>query len=164
MKVVMDSDSLIKLTRARAKEIVVKNIDVYIPPKVFEETVTIPKKEGFPDAFLIEENLDKGFVNIKTYKEDLHIEEMVNDLGMGYGESDVFRLYRSGGFDAISSDDRRFLMIVDALDIPYLTPTALIIYLFNEKILTKDDARLYLNNLKEMVSYEEYYLAIREVE
>lgn len=164
MKVVMDSDSLIKLTRARAKEIVVKNIDVYIPPKVFEETVTIPKKEGFPDAFLIEENLDKGFVNIKTYKEDQHIEEMVNDLGMGYGESDVFRLYRSGGFDAISSDDRRFLMIVDALDIPYLTPTALIIYLFNEKILTKDDARLYLNNLKEMVSYEEYYLAIREVE
>lgn len=164
MKVVMDSDSLIKLTRAKAKEIVVKNIDIYIPPKVFEETVTIPKKEGFPDAFLIEENLDKGFVNIKTYKEDQHIEEMVNDLGMGYGESDVFRLYRSGGFDAISSDDRRFLIIVDALDIPYLTPTALIIYLFNEKILTKDDARLYLNNLKEMVSDEEYYLAIREVE
>lgn len=89
---------------------------------------------------------------------------MVNDLGMGYGESDVFRLYRSGGFDAISSDDRRFLKIVDALDIPYLTPTALIIYLFNKKILKKDDARSYLNNLKEMVSDEEYYLAIREVE
>ena len=164
MKVVMDSDSLIKLTRARAKEIVVKNIDAYIPPKVFEETVTIPKKEGFPDALLIEENLDKGFINIKTFKEDQHMEEIVNDLGMGYGESDVFRLYRSGGFDAISSDDRSFLKIVDALDIPYLTPTAVIIYLFNKKILTKNDARSYLNNLKEMVSDEEYYLAIREVE
>jgi len=28
----------------------------------------------------------------------------------------------------------------------------------------KNDARSYLNNLKEMVSDEEYYLAIREVE
>ena len=54
MKVIMDSDSLIKLTKAKAKEIVIKNIEAYIPPLVFDETVTVPKKEGFPDAFLIE--------------------------------------------------------------------------------------------------------------
>jgi len=37
MKVIMDSDSLIKLTKAKAKEIVLKNIEAHIPPKVFEE-------------------------------------------------------------------------------------------------------------------------------
>lgn len=164
MKVIMDSDSLIKLARAKVKEIVVENVDAYIPPKVLEETVTIPKKEGFPDAFLIEENLDKGLLSIREINEDHHIEEMVTSLGMGYGEADVFRLYKSGGFDAISSDDRKFLKIIDALDLPYLTPTALIVYLFNKDVFTKDDAMSYLNNLKEMVSDEEYYLAIKEVE
>lgn len=164
MKVVMDSDSLIKLTRARAKEIVVKNIDAYIPPKVFEETVTIAKKEGFPDAFLIEENLKKGLLVIEEINEDQHIEEMVTSLGMGYGEADVFRLYKSGNYDVISSDDRRFLKIIDALNLPYLTSTALIVYLFNKKVFTKSDALSHLYNLKEMVSDEEYYLAIKEVE
>ena len=57
MKVIMDSDSLIKLTRAKAKEVVLENVNGYIPPRVFEETVEIAKMNGYPDAFLIEENL-----------------------------------------------------------------------------------------------------------
>ena len=73
-------------------------------------------------------------------------------------------MYKSGGFDVISSDDSKFLKIVDALDIPYMTPSALIIYLFDKKMLSKVDAKTYIDNLKEMVSDEEYYLAIREVE
>jgi len=67
-------------------------------------------------------------------------------------------------FDIISSDDRRFLKIIDALDVPYITPTALIIYLFNKKVLNSEEAKIYINNLKEMISEEEYYLALREVE
>ncbi len=51
-----------------------------------------------------------------------------------------------------------------ALDIPYMTPSALIIYLFDKEMLSRVDAKTYINNLKEMVSDEEYYLAIREVE
>ena len=164
MKAIMDSDSLIKLTKAKAKEIVLKNIEGYIPPKVFEEAVKIPKEEGYPDAFLIEENLKKGLLAIGEFREDQHVEEMITRLGIGCGEADVFRLYKSGGFDVISSDDGKFLKIIDALDIPYMTPSALIIYLFDKKMLSKVDAKTYIDNLKEMISDEEYYLAIREVE
>ena len=164
MKVIMDSDSLIKLTKAKAKEIVLENIEAHIPPKVFEEVVTIPKEEGYPDAFLIEENLQRGLLAIGKSGEDQHIEEMITGMRMGYGEADVFRLYKSGSFDVISSDDSRFLKIIDALDVPYITPSALIVYLFDKKILSRADAKMYINNLKEMVSEEEYYLAIREVE
>ncbi|MBU4221573.1 MAG: hypothetical protein KKA10_08130 [Euryarchaeota archaeon] len=73
-------------------------------------------------------------------------------------------MFKSGGFDIISSDDRRFLKIIDALDVPYITPTALIIYLYNKKVLNSEEAKIYINNLKEMISEEEYYLALREVE
>jgi uncharacterized protein YcgL (UPF0745 family) len=73
-------------------------------------------------------------------------------------------LFKSGYFDIISSDDRRFLKIMDALDVPYFTPTALIIYLFNKKVLNSEEAKIYINNLKEMISEEGYYLALREVD
>jgi hypothetical protein len=164
MKVIMDSDCLIKLTRAKAKEVVLRNVEAYIPPKVFEETVTIPKEEGYPDAFIIEDNQKNGLLLIEDIKNDQRVEEMVKRLGLGYGEADVFRLFKSGCFDIISSDDRRFIKIIDALDVPYITPTALITYLFNKKILNSEEAKIYINNLKEMISEEEYYLALREVE
>jgi len=104
MKVIMDSDSLIKLTKAKAKAIVLENIEVYIPPKVFEEAVKIPKDEGYPDAFLIEENLKKRLLEVGKIEEREEIEEMVNRLRLRSGEADVFRLYKSGEFDAISSE------------------------------------------------------------
>jgi hypothetical protein len=116
MKVVMDSDCLMKLTRAKAKEVVLRNIEVCIPPKVFEETVTIPKDNGYPDAFIIEDNQTNGLLLIRDIIYDSNVDEMVNKLGIGYGEADVFRLFKSGCFDIISSDDRRFLKIMDALD------------------------------------------------
>jgi predicted nucleic acid-binding protein len=72
MKVIMDADSLIKLTKAKAKEVILKNIEVYIPPKVVEETVEIPKEEGYPDAFLIEEKIEA-----ETYINEL--KEMISD-------------------------------------------------------------------------------------
>lgn len=164
MKVVMDSDCLIKLTRAKAKEVVLRNIEVCIPPKVFEETVTIPKNKGYPDALIIENNQKNGLLMIRDILEDPNLDEIAKRLGIGYGEADVFRLFKSGYFDIISSDDRRFLKIMDALDVPYFTPTALIIYLFNKKVLNSEEAKIYINNLKEMISEEEYYLALREVD
>jgi hypothetical protein len=164
MKVILDSDCLIKLTRAKAKEVVLRNIEAYIPPKVFEETVTIPKEEGYADAFIIEDNQRNGLLSIGDIKDDQDVEEMVKRFGLGYGEADVFRLFKKGSFDIISSDDRRFLNIMDALDVPYMTPSALILYLFYQKALNREEAKIYINNLKEMISEEEYYLAIREVE
>ncbi|MGB7533276.1 MAG: hypothetical protein WA977_09955 [Halobacteriota archaeon] len=89
---------------------------------------------------------------------------MTDRLRMRGGEAEVFRLYKSGEFDAISSDDGKFLKILDALDIPYLTPSALIVHLFKKKVLSKEKAETYINELKEMISDEEYYLAIREVQ
>jgi hypothetical protein len=164
MKVVMDADSLIKLTKAKAKEVILMNIEAYVPPKVVEETVEIPKEEGYPDAFLIDENLRAGLLVVRQIEENKEVGEMIARLKMGGGEADAFRLYKSGGFDAVSSDDAKFLKILDAFDMPYLTPSALIVYLLKKKVLSKRDAERYINNLKVMISAEEYYLAIMEVE
>ena len=65
MKVIMDADSLIKLTKAKAKEVILKNIEAYIPPKVVEEAIKIPKEEGYPDAFLILFSNERGGIEWK---------------------------------------------------------------------------------------------------
>jgi len=164
MKVILDADSLIKLTKAKAKEIVLKNMEAYIPPKVFEETVQMPKEEGYPDAFLIDENLKKGLLAVEKIEENKEAEALITKLRIRGGEADVFRLYKSGDFDVVSSDDGKFLEMLDGLNVPYITPSALIVFLFKKKVLSREDAESYINNLKEMISDEEYYLAIREVE
>jgi hypothetical protein len=46
MKIVIDSDALIKLTKSRAKELITEYFDVAIPERVYEETVT--EAEGYP--------------------------------------------------------------------------------------------------------------------
>jgi len=90
MKVIMDADSLIKLTKAKAKEVILKNIKVYIPPKIVEETIEIPKEEGYPDAFLIEENLKKGLLEVGEIEEKWEVDEMIDRLRIRGGEADVF--------------------------------------------------------------------------
>jgi hypothetical protein len=56
MKIVIDSDALIKLTKSGAKELITEYFDVAIPERVYEETVT--EAEGYPDAKEIERNID----------------------------------------------------------------------------------------------------------
>jgi len=164
MRLVMDSDSLIKLTKAGAKGIVLDSFDVCIPPKVREECTTIPKKEGYADAFEIDENLKKGRITVKKPTKKPDVDEIVVYLGLGGGEAEALRLYHTGGFDAISSDDSKFLKILDEFDITYLTPTAVILNIYKRGALSLKRVKEIMKKLKNLVSEEEYYLAVNELE
>jgi predicted nucleic acid-binding protein len=160
VRIIMDSDSLIKLTKVGAKETVSRYIDIYIPKKVVQESVTIPKKEGFLDAFIIEENLRKGLLTIVEAKKEEIVERMIDKLRIKGGEADTIRLYRKEQFDAISSDDSKFLDLLESLNIPYVTPTAILVYLFRKNKISKKEVKKYLDKLKDMVSSDEYYLSL----
>jgi len=152
----MDSDSLIKLTKAGAKEIILNNIDVIIPPSVMDET--IENKDRFPDALKIHENINKGLLKVKNPVNS----SFVKNLGIKGGEAQVLMLHDS--LSAISSDDSKFLNLLDNLNIPYLTPASVIVFLVKKGAIKKDESKKLLGNLKELVSDEEYHLAMDEVE
>ncbi len=135
-----------------------KNNEICIPPEVKKETVTVPKKEGFADAIIIEQNL--RHVNLLNPKKRGDVEGMIKSFNLDAGEADVFLLYYSGGFDGISSDDSKFIRMLDELGIPFLTPSALILNLFHRKIISKKEVRGYLKNLQGMISEEEYHLSL----
>nr|MDO8082803.1 hypothetical protein [Candidatus Freyarchaeota archaeon] len=163
MKLVIDSDSLIKLTKAGAKDILLDNIEAYIPPKVREECVTVAKGEGFADAFEIDENLKKKRIKESEPARTQDVEEEVKHLGLGGGEADVFRLYRTGEFDMVSTDDSMFIRILDEFGIPYLTPSAVILYIYWRGVLSLEKIREILKKLRDLVSEEEYHLTMDEL-
>ena len=149
MKIVMDSDALIKLTKSGAKELITENFDVTIPERVYEETVT--QAVGYPDAQEIDRNVGARRIEVKKTSRAER------------GEMAVLDLCKRGGYDLLVSDDNRFLKHLAADGIPYLTPPFLIIYLLHKKILSKLHAEKYIDNLKMYISEDEYLIAIEEV-
>lgn len=158
----MDSDTLIKLTRAGAKEAVASAAEAVVPPKVEKEAVDEGKEGGFPDAFEIERNLKKGLIRVAKAPKTNETEVIIKKLGLKGGEADVFRLFRAGKCKGIASDDQKFLDLLAALNIPFATPSALIIYAWKQEKIDKKACFRLLEKLRPMVSEEEYQLAIIE--
>lgn len=150
----MDSDCLVKLTKAEAKEVVIEHMEVHIPPLVKRETVDEAKERGYQDAFIIEENLARNGLHIGKHKRKASFA-----VPVAKGESEVVSLYLDGGYDAIASDDRRFLKKLEVLGIPYLTPSACIIYLFKARKIDRHKALNILEGIRPFVSDEEYMIS-----
>lgn len=57
-------------------------------------------------------------------------------------------LFLEGGYEAIASDDKRFMKKLEAADIPYLTPSACIIFLYKNSAVVKTEALDMLERLR----------------
>lgn len=150
----MDSDCLVKLTKAGAKEMVASAIVVHIPPLVKKETVDEAIRLGHQDAVIIGENIKK---------KALHVVEpgMKRNpvLSSAKGEADVVSLYLDGGYDAIASDDQKFLKKLAMANIPYLTPAACLIFLYKDDKIGRPQALEMVESLKAFISQDEYAVA-----
>ncbi|MDR4507591.1 MAG: hypothetical protein MRJ65_05025 [Candidatus Brocadiaceae bacterium] len=143
MKLLMDADCLIKLTKSKLKELVCKNFTVTIPQLVKEEIVCNDRKHI--DAVIIKENIERKLITLNTIS-----------LSSKKGEDAIFSIFQEGGYEAICSDDKRFIKRLRFLDIPYITPTVFIILLLEKGKLTTKEAQKKLDRLSSFVSDEEY--------
>ena len=164
MKLALDTDALIKLTKSSSKAAVGKAFTLLVPTEVQRECVEQGKAGGFPDALRVEENIKEGVVSVRKPKRSARTEAIVGDLRLSGGEADVLRLHRSGGIDLIVSDDRRFLHILEALGIRYTTPGPLIAAMFRLGMMPRKEALGHLEKLGAFISEEEYFEAKRAIE
>ncbi len=144
MKVVMDADCLIKLAKSRLKEMVCKYFSVVIPFLVRNEV--LDNAGDLPDAVIIRENINKKLLLVSK-----------ESMSSVKGEDAVLSLYRQGKFDAVCSDDKKFIKKLRLLDIPYITPSVFIVILLKEGILTVKGATERLDDLSLFVSDDEYH-------
>lgn len=160
----MDSDCLIKLTKAKAKDNVVKCVAVSIPEIVKKETVDEGKTSGYADPLEIERNIKAGKIEVKSVPITQEVRSVAETLRLRGGETDAYGLFRKGGFVAIASDDQKFIRKMEEMEIPCITPTALIIYAWKKNAISKGRALKLLEYIKPMVSDEEYVLSKLEIE
>ncbi len=139
----MDADCLIKLTKSNLKELVCQNFSVVLPQLVKEEVVD--NAFGHPDAQVIKDNLANNLLDVDNRQQISR-----------KGEDALFTLFQIGGFDAIGSDDKRFIRRLRLLDIPYVTPAVFVaILLKNGKLNVKDSLKR-LESLSAFISDEEH--------
>lgn len=139
-------------------------VDVTIPEIVKTETVDEGKAYGYPDPLEIEKNIRKGKIRVKPTHTTPEIRRVTETLRLKGGEIDVYTLFHKGGFTAIASDDQKFIRKMEEMGIPCTTPTTLIIYTWKKGTIDKERALELLENIKPMISDEEYVLSKLEIE
>lgn len=145
----MDSDCLIKIAKSSIKEIIVKRLRLYITPLVAKETVENVRGRNYPDASLIAGNIDNKKLKVsKKYGKKAQ-----------KGEYEILTEFKNGKYDAIASDDTRFLKILKSLSIPYLTPAAIIVLLKERKFITSGESVKMLDKLSPYINREQYLAA-----
>lgn len=147
MKLIMDADCLIKLTKAGLKERVCQAFSLCIPRRVKEEVVDNGKAKGLPDAVMIDDNIARGRIKVLA----VHGSKKVD------GEQEAVTLFQTGGFDAIGSDDKQFIRYLKLFGIPYLTPATCIAIMHKQGILKSIDALKSLDELAAHISESEYH-------
>jgi rRNA-processing protein FCF1 len=139
----MDADCLIKLTKSNLKEIVCRNFSVTIPLAVKEEV--IDNAQGHPDAAAIKDNLENKILAVQK-----------QSVPSQKGEDAISAIYRHRKYDAVGSDDKKFINRLQLLNIPYMTPSIFVVVLLQDGKLNIKEAREKLERLSPFISDEEY--------
>lgn len=150
-KLLIDSDSLIKLAKIGLLENVTKIFSVQITEEIFNETVTEGKKRLYEDANKIEKFITNGKIIVIKKKRKGRIPAKEN---FGAGELSIIDAKEKKHI--IVTDDLSFTRYLQSNKIIPISSANLIISLKEKSILTKQQAFNYLERLKPHIRDEIY--------
>jgi rRNA-processing protein FCF1 len=141
----MDSDCLIKLTKAGLKDIVGSKDIIYVPDVVQREVVDAGKEKGCPDAFTVEKNIEANIITIA-------------EASSNYtkGEEALLALFRKEDYDAVATDDAKLMRLLKTNSIPFILPGLIIYQLFQGDMIDKKTALWAMRQLADFISEDEY--------
>lgn len=151
-KFVLDADGAIKLARSGALTTLTENAKVVIPDAVFNEIIQ-GKEKQYEDAFIIE-----ALVNSEKIRR-VHVSSEHDDT-LGIGEIVVLALWKSAKADAVISDDRKFIRLLEQENIPVLIPTLAIVWLVKNRIAKKEQGKMWLQAIRPFVRIDAYDRAL----
>ena len=145
MKLLMDADCLIKLTKAGLKDFIGSNSDIFIPQIVQREIVDAGKEKKCSDAFIVEKNIEGGMIMI-----------VENSSSCLKGDGALITLFRKEKYDAVATDDAKLTRLLRISAIPFILPGLIIYYLLQDGIIERKTALWALQQLAEFISEDEY--------
>jgi rRNA-processing protein FCF1 len=144
MKLLMDADCLIKLTKAGLKELVAENAVISIPETVRYEVVEAGKIKGCADSLAVEQNIKARIINVIEMRKHY-----------AKGDHAVTVLFERDRFDAVATDDTRLTRQLRALGIPFILPGLIIHELKKEERMSLTTAHWALDQLATFISEDE---------
>lgn len=146
MKVVSNSTPLIYLTKIGKLPLLKKLFgSIIIPKEVFNEVVIKGKQEGFSDALIIEEGIEKGWINIKGVKKDTKLLRFAPELDVG--EVEVITLARKIKPDLVLIDDACGRSVAEGLGLNVKGTIYVLLKAYKNKPLSSDEMIEAINKL-----------------
>jgi len=144
IKILMDSDCIIKITRAGLKEVILDFFDVFIAEEVKIEVIDKGLRKGYTDAKIVKENIEKNKIKI------------IKGLGEGKGDDAIIKVFDRKMFNFVGTDDKRLVKKLEVLGIPYVVPGLLIYFVYKQGKIRKEKALSFLEKLSSYISDDEY--------
>jgi len=145
MKLLMDADCLIKLTKAGLKELVAVNYTVSIPEPVKKEVVDAGIKKQCSDAFAVKKNIESKLLAVIDAPETIE-----------KGDLSLIALFKKEIYDAVATDDVRLSHHLKALNIPYILPGLILYRLLKDGKTDHKTTFWALQQLSEYISDDEF--------
>ncbi len=154
MRLVADTDALIKLTRCGAKSRLTAAFNIVIPEAVHREAIVEGLRHRYDDAAVLKRNVDAGRIRVMTEAKPTPEEAALPEGG----EREVYRLFKSlaGQRRWLVTDDHRVLQRLLLLGVRGITPGALLVLAVRQGKAATKEARGWLEALRPMVSAAEY--------
>jgi len=146
MKILMDSDCLIKFTKAGLKERICRFYRVSIPAIVQREVVDAGKAKGTPDAELVERNISDDLIHVLRKKTPMPLK----------GDQALVEVFSLRSYDAVATDDAKLVRLLKSMSIPCILPGLMIASLFFGKSIDHQKASSWLDDLSPFISEDEY--------
>jgi len=146
MKILMDADCLIKITKAGIKEKVCRQFEVVIPLTIKEEVVDAGKAKSHPDADLVEKNINAGLIVLESGKSSKRRK----------GDRALLEAFKNSQYTAVATDDAKLTRLFRATGIPFILPALLIFSVWKRGAIDQTTALNWLEKLSVFISEDEY--------
>ena len=149
MKILMDADCLIKITKAGLKESICRKDEVVIPLIVKLKVVDAGKAKGCADADSVEKNIQNGLISLSE-----------SSPRNRKGDQALIDAFKRERYDWVATDDTKLIRILRASNIPFILPALMIYSLYERGQIDQIMALDWLERLSAFISEEEYSMAV----
>jgi hypothetical protein len=155
LRVVLDSDGLIKLAKAGALERVLEAWTCFVPRAVYTETVERGLEAAYPDAEAIRQALPTATIRPPAWHPRAAA-LLRGKRGLGPGEQGALHLFFRARADAIVTDDAAFVAMLARAGLRYLLPALVLLRLVEEQRLASAEALDHLERMRPFIRSDVY--------
>lgn len=122
--------------------------------------ITIPSQVrieySFDEASYYAKLLEKAVLEKKIIVKEVRESELkiiLHNFRLDSGEAAVYVLYKKGGYTAILTDDGELIKLCKLENIPFLCSLAIVVRLYEKRLITKEEAMEKLEKLNTVGRY-----------